>query len=216
MMAYLQPALAAIPGQPPPPHQACSHSTRNHQQQQQQQQQQRQPSDGSLHGSRGSGGQHLKASSLATLRFGDLDPAILSGGGQHGNDVPDAFAIDLNQAYIQHMCCCAVLSLLQLMLLSCQLQALLQTCNQLSTLHRCLFITMLPICRHLRAAADACGLAGSSGMQLQAAAASRYEHIVDPCSLDSRHLERAQLHFNLRSALRAAWFNALQVWCMCK
>ena len=62
LMAYLQPALAAIPRQPPPLHQAYSDSARN-QQQQQQQQQQRQPSGGSLHGSWSSGGQHLDASS---------------------------------------------------------------------------------------------------------------------------------------------------------
>jgi hypothetical protein len=55
----------------------------------------------------------------------------------------------------------------------------------------------------LQAAADACGLAGSCGMQLQAAAASRCEHDVDPCNLDSQHLqattESAHMHSSSHS-----------------
>ena len=70
------------------------------------------------------------------------------------------------------------------------------------------------MCRQVLAAADACRLAGSSGMQLQPAAASRYEHNLDQCSLDSQHLAAckgfALMHFNLQSALHAAWLNALQ------
>ena len=81
LTAHLQAALAAVPRQQPP-HQAYSHSRHS-------QQQQRQPSGDSPHGSWGSGGQHLDASSSATLRFGDFDPGV-GGGGQHGDDLPGA------------------------------------------------------------------------------------------------------------------------------
>ena len=63
--------------------------------------------------------------------------------------------------------------MLQMLLLPCQLQALLQACDQLSKLRS--VWSSLPIGSQLRAAADACGLAGSSGTQLQAAAVSRCE-----------------------------------------
>jgi hypothetical protein len=60
-------------------------------------------------------------------------------------------------------------------------------------------------------------------MQLQAMAPSRCEYHVDPCSLDSQHLEvckgLAQMHFNLESALCAAWLMHLPdslYPCICK
>jgi hypothetical protein len=82
LTAHLQAALAAIPRQQPP-HQACSHSPHS-------QQQQRQTSGGSIHGSWGSGGQHLDASSSATLRLGNFETGVLGGGGHHGDDLPGA------------------------------------------------------------------------------------------------------------------------------
>jgi hypothetical protein len=90
LTAHLQAALAAIPRQQPP-HQAYCRSPHS------QQLQQRQPSGSSLHGSWGSGGQHLQASSSATLRFGDFDPGVLGGGGQHGNELPGAFQPDFSK-----------------------------------------------------------------------------------------------------------------------
>jgi hypothetical protein len=122
-------------------------------------------------------------------------------------EVHSSLRMKWNRADVQRACCCEVHSSRQLLLLSCQLQALLQTCDQLSTLQSVWSSQrLLPICRQLQAAADACGLAGSS---VQATAASRCEQNVDPCSLASRHLGAckgfAQMHFNLQSALCAAW-----------
>lgn len=86
LTAHLQAALAATPRHQTP-HQPYSHAARN----QHQQQQRRQPSGGSLHGSWGSGSQHLDVSSSAPLRFGDFDSGVLGGGGQHVSELPGAF-----------------------------------------------------------------------------------------------------------------------------
>jgi hypothetical protein len=115
LMAYLQAAPAAIPRQPQPPHQACSHSVRN------------QPAAAAATAIWWQPPRQLGQRRAAPRRI------VLSGSVSTSTkcQVPSRS----NRTKQMHVYCCAVHSLLHLLLLSCQLQALLQTCHQLSMLH---------------------------------------------------------------------------------